>query len=71
MKARYRSLMKICATALGAGTLMQTTNCNVQYPPDNTECIPYFGVCIAFAKEAPVPDDGFTGDAVAADAVGE
>jgi hypothetical protein len=71
MTARNRILWKVCGSALGAGTLLQSTNCNVQYPPDNTECIPYFGICFALPKEVAALDDAFAGEPTAADVAGE
>ena len=59
MKTTNRVFVKLCGSAVGAAGVLQVGTCNVQFPPDNTECIPNFGVCIAWGKQQVAPDDSF------------
>ena len=54
MRAKSRILLKIAGLGLGAATLLQAGgSCNVQFPPDNTDCLRYMGVCIALPNSNP------------------
>ena len=70
MSTTKRLLLKVCGTVGGAAVL-QVSSCNVQYPPDNTDCSTYGGICIAIPKEADFFDGSFVEETFLDEVAGE
>lgn len=63
MRTTRSIFAKVCGSAIGAAGLLQALTCDVQYPPDNTDCIRTYGVCIARPKLPTTLGEMFVGEA--------